>query len=156
MAQQVGAISVNDMAYYQLPNIYEDPPNPTSAQLQLCESKNSKIAQIDNARNTDIDEHKQYGMDKQDNSWKQTVEILQKRLDLALEMKKKALNDSKMLKNEIKKQDEKILALKESRNKLQALEVRYKQIISENEQLRKDIAKTNMELQQARNDIFNI
>ena len=71
--------------------------------------------------------------------WKETVEILEKRIDLALQMKDQANSDSKLLQTEIRRQDERLKVLNEKQQILKRMESAFEQIMRQNVVIRKSI-----------------
>ena len=125
------------------------PPPPSTKQLETCKRKNESLASKRRPEEKDSTELEEESVAQCGNSWKETVEILQQRLNLAYRMKQTALQDAKSLKEKIKKQDEKLLQLQASREKLAMLEQRYKSITSENSHLRAEIIKKSNMLNDA-------
>merc|ERR1712176_386966 len=71
--------------------------------------------------------------------WKETVEILQKRYDLALKVKDQAVSDAEKLQIEIQGQSERLEVLRRKQQTLKRLESEFEGMMRENVMIRKEI-----------------
>ena len=88
--------------------------------------------------------------------WKETVGILEKRLDLAVQMKDQAISDSKLLQNEIGRQDERLKALYEKQQMLKRMESAFEQIMRQNVVIRKSIHQQTESLSSCSQNVFDL
>ena len=146
--------SINNEAHYPLPNVNDerkeeedddDLPAPSQHMLQFVEAKNKEL-ELASSNNENHENHTNIFALSQDNNnyessslWKDKVEILQQRLDLANKIKRKAQKDGEFLKKQIKKQDNKLSELKELQSKMQRIKIESDRMREENQRLRQQI-----------------
>eukprot|EP01083_Nonionella_stella_P073161 197610_1 len=137
----MSSIPTSNHADYSQQSNQWNPPLPSLEHIEACKSKNELLQQPQqhiNRNNPESSNVPKYG-----STWKDTVTILQQRLDLANKMKHKALHDGKKLQKQITKCDHKLKQLNVLQEKLQSLEAHYKSINDSRIKLQNTLSQTN-------------